>query len=553
MSILYLICYVFFRCCDFSFSFDPDHPDYVMTPGSESNVQLYPCPICGRTFLSSSLEKHRVICEKTKAKKRKVFDSSKQRDTGPEHHGSVKPQTKNKKASKPPKKSNWKEVHEEFIKSIRAAKNGSNNNNNDNQQPSKPSIPIGIVISAFAYFEVTSCTKDPSDQYTHIINTKSSNIIDTILRMLGIKKQLLNIVKERKLKYYGHIKRHQTVQRITLEGKVEGKRSRGKQRLKWEDNIKGWTKRSMEECGRLAKDRYQAPIPGKKVLNGNTDTRLSESAKVTGRAVGPAKSSKARSSLPLTNLNGGSRSDTNSNFHSGVSHKLAARKELLDKKLVLPLKDLRQTVNIGSHKLRSPNPQSVFTSSAIIDHSPVVDSYNHVNSKSIFRYSRPFGSMAPRTVPGVRTNSITNRDYSVPKGPVSYRYDTLNSSSYNQNRVILRKSPDEDEIDEIDIGRHNSNHSRRRSSSPGNKYRTAAAFTSCRESNNKQHHGSDSDTRGSTSGSDSSLPPLSIPTSGELYRLPRYCHDCGTRYPIATAKFCCECGLRRFSMDSNTV
>ncbi|KAG1656182.1 Transmembrane and TPR repeat-containing protein 4 [Nymphon striatum] len=77
-----------------------------------------------------------------------------------------------------------------------------------------------------------------------------------VLRMLGIKKQLLNIVKERKLKYYGHIKRHQTVQRITLEGKVEGKRSRGKQRLKWEDNIKGWTKRSMEECGRLAKDRY---------------------------------------------------------------------------------------------------------------------------------------------------------------------------------------------------------------------------------------------------------------------------------------------------------
>ncbi|KAG1666791.1 Zinc finger C2HC domain-containing protein 1A [Nymphon striatum] len=504
MSILYLICYVFFRCCDFSFSFDPDHPDYVMTPGSESNVQLYPCPICGRTFLSSSLEKHRVICEKTKAKKRKVFDSSKQRDTGPEHHGSVKPQTKNKKASKPPKKSNWKEVHEEFIKSIRAAKNGSNNNNNDNQQPSKPSIPIGIVISAFAYFEVTSC------RYTQCPTCERNFSQKAADRHIAWCKEKVNKVQ------------------------LDFKSSEASERLK-------------------ARTKYQAPIPGKKVLNGNTDTRLSESAKVTGRAVGPAKSSKARSSLPLTNLNGGSRSDTNSNFHSGVSHKLAARKELLDKKLVLPLKDLRQTVNIGSHKLRSPNPQSVFTSSAIIDHSPVVDSYNHVNSKSIFRYSRPFGSMAPRTVPGVRTNSITNRDYSVPKGPVSYRYDTLNSSSYNQNRVILRKSPDEDEIDEIDIGRHNSNHSRRRSSSPGNKYRTAAAFTSCRESNNKQHHGSDSDTRGSTSGSDSSLPPLSIPTSGELYRLPRYCHDCGTRYPIATAKFCCECGLRRFSMDSNTV
>ncbi|KAG1674653.1 hypothetical protein GQR58_015022 [Nymphon striatum] len=73
-----------------------------------------------------------------------------------------------------------------------------------------------------------------------------------VLGMLEVERQLLNIVKKRKLNYFGHIKRHETIQRNTLEGKVEGKRARGRQRLKWEDSIKGWTKSSMKECDSLA-------------------------------------------------------------------------------------------------------------------------------------------------------------------------------------------------------------------------------------------------------------------------------------------------------------
>ncbi|XP_050415389.1 zinc finger C2HC domain-containing protein 1B isoform X2 [Patella vulgata] len=30
----------------------------------------------------------------------------------------------------------------------------------------------------------------------------------------------------------------------------------------------------------------------------------------------------------------------------------------------------------------------------------------------------------------------------------------------------------------------------------------------------------------------------------------RFCHDCGTQYPISTAKFCCECGMRRMMISS---
>ncbi|KAF7998382.1 hypothetical protein HCN44_009780 [Aphidius gifuensis] len=43
---------------------------------------LLPCSICGRTFKLQSLEKHTIICEKTVTKKRKPFDSSKQRIRG---------------------------------------------------------------------------------------------------------------------------------------------------------------------------------------------------------------------------------------------------------------------------------------------------------------------------------------------------------------------------------------------------------------------------------------------------------------------------------------
>lgn len=76
-----------------------------------------------------------------------------------------------------------------------------------------------------------------------------------VLCMLGMKRHLLSNVKKRKLNYFGHIKRHQTIQKDTLEGKVEGKRGRGRPRLKWEDNIKGWTQLNMAECNKMTKER----------------------------------------------------------------------------------------------------------------------------------------------------------------------------------------------------------------------------------------------------------------------------------------------------------
>ncbi|MEE6508987.1 hypothetical protein FKM82_023685 [Ascaphus truei] len=84
-----------------------------------TSEDLLPCKICGRSFFSATLKKHVPICQKSLSKKRKAFDSSRQRAEGTDI-STVKPI---KPRPEPPKKqSNWRRKHEEFIASIRAAK-----------------------------------------------------------------------------------------------------------------------------------------------------------------------------------------------------------------------------------------------------------------------------------------------------------------------------------------------------------------------------------------------------------------------------------------------
>lgn len=49
---------------------------------ADVKLQLEKCPICTRSFVPESLEKHIGICEKMNTRKRKIFDSSKQRIDG---------------------------------------------------------------------------------------------------------------------------------------------------------------------------------------------------------------------------------------------------------------------------------------------------------------------------------------------------------------------------------------------------------------------------------------------------------------------------------------
>ncbi|XP_038673012.1 zinc finger C2HC domain-containing protein 1B-like isoform X1 [Scyliorhinus canicula] len=86
---------------------------------SQQNLNLVPCRICGRSFESSSLERHEPICSKVVTKKKRVFNSYKQRAAGT-GVSSVRGPSATKQ--KPASVSHWKQQHEDFINTIRSAR-----------------------------------------------------------------------------------------------------------------------------------------------------------------------------------------------------------------------------------------------------------------------------------------------------------------------------------------------------------------------------------------------------------------------------------------------
>ena len=86
----------------------------------------------------------------------------------------------------------------------------------------------------------------------HVTNEEVSN---RIRRAIGPYKDLLSIVISRKLKWYGHVSRGSGLAKTILQGTVPGGRRRGRQRKRWEDNIKEWTGLTFVNSQRATEDR----------------------------------------------------------------------------------------------------------------------------------------------------------------------------------------------------------------------------------------------------------------------------------------------------------
>ena len=78
-----------------------------------------------------------------------------------------------------------------------------------------------------------------------------------VLRILNTQRSLLDTIKKRKLTYFGNIIRKNNIQRLRLEGKINGRHGRGRTQTNWTDNIKDWTQTRYYECIRLAQDKQK--------------------------------------------------------------------------------------------------------------------------------------------------------------------------------------------------------------------------------------------------------------------------------------------------------
>ena len=66
---------------------------------------------------------------------------------------------------------------------------------------------------------------------------------------------LLTIVKRRKLQWYGHVSRSSGLVKTILQGTVKGGRRQGRQRKRWEDDIREWTGLEFAKSQRAVENR----------------------------------------------------------------------------------------------------------------------------------------------------------------------------------------------------------------------------------------------------------------------------------------------------------
>ena len=74
-------------------------------------------------------------------------------------------------------------------------------------------------------------------------------------RSSGPHEDLLTIVRRRKLQWYGHVSRSSGLAKTILQGTVKGGRRQGRQRKRWEDNIREWTGLEFGKSQRAVENR----------------------------------------------------------------------------------------------------------------------------------------------------------------------------------------------------------------------------------------------------------------------------------------------------------
>ena len=131
---------------------------------------------------------------------------------------------------------------------------------------SKVKLMRSLVISIFLYaceswtltaefqaFEMRCYRRLLNISYKdHVTNEEVRRKIQAAI---GEYDELLTLVKKRKLRWFSHVSRSSGLAKTILQGTVKGKRKRGRQKKRWEDNIKEWTGMDFASSTRATENR----------------------------------------------------------------------------------------------------------------------------------------------------------------------------------------------------------------------------------------------------------------------------------------------------------
>ena len=88
----------------------------------------------------------------------------------------------------------------------------------------------------------------------HVTNEEVGN---RLRQATGPFENLLTTVKKRKLRWYGHKTRSTGLAKMILQGTVQERRRRGRQKKRWEDKVTKWTGLKLGEALRKAENREE--------------------------------------------------------------------------------------------------------------------------------------------------------------------------------------------------------------------------------------------------------------------------------------------------------
>eukprot|EP00795_Rhopilema_esculentum_P010718 gene10718-biopygen13199 len=63
---------------------------------------------------------------------------------------------------------------------------------------------------------------------------------EEVLARAGVSRRLIKDIRIRQMRFLGHVPRKEGLENLALTGKIEGKRSRGRQRILWMNSLAGW-------------------------------------------------------------------------------------------------------------------------------------------------------------------------------------------------------------------------------------------------------------------------------------------------------------------------